>query len=241
MSFLGTLSSIGNILENSSRASEEILRKIETPTGIIGDRRESLSLSEVLNKLGASKASSVLSYGNIGNLVSSASSIDTNKSVYSPNKDYIPCYVINILNGRQIVFDCEPEEISDNVNANFDAQEIRGRSSPYQGYNTSGPREISFSVTLHDDLCKLGLLNTVNLLKALCYPDYYSGYLKAPKCRVRVGDMISCYAICTGVDVNWQKPYRNNIYTTADISLTFSEVVDVPFSYSEIESGGGFI
>lgn len=164
----------------------------------------------------------------------------TNKNVYSTVKEYIPCYIINLVTGTRIEFDITPDSIEDSNNASFDSQSIRGRSSPYQGYSESGPRTISYSVTLHHDLCKDGLLNTVNKLKALTYPEY-GGILQLPLCLVRLGDMIHCKAIVGDVGVSWQKPIRDGIYLVADISISFTEVVDTPYGAGEIESSGGYI
>lgn len=169
-----------------------------------------------------------------------ASSSGSNKRVYSPAKDYIPCYIINSLIGESIEFECEPEEISDNSSAQYDSQEVRGRSSPYQGYSHSGPREINFSVVLHDDLCKNGILATVNRLRSLTYPGY-SGILLTPASVIRIGDMIHCNAVVTNVSVNWQKPFRDGVYVTATVDISATEVVDTAHSASDIWSKGGYI
>lgn len=168
------------------------------------------------------------------------SSSGSNKRVYALNKEYIPCYIINLLTGGKIEFECEPEEISDSNSNQFDPQEIRGRSSPIQGYNNSGPRAINFSVVLHDDLCRQGILSTVNHLRSLTYPSY-GGVLTPPKCLVRIGDMIHCNAIVNDIGVTWQKPYRSGVYVTAEVSINLTEVVDTPYSASDIWSKGGFL
>lgn len=193
------------------------------PDGIVANR-------------GASSGS--VSRANRTSSSSGSSKGGSNKKVYTLNKEYIPCYIINILTGGKIEFECEPEEISDSNSNQFDPQEIRGRSSPFQGYNSSGPRSISFSVMLHDDLCKEGILNTVNHLRSLTFPNY-GGVLTPPKCLVRIGDMIHCNAIVNDVSVSWQKPYRDNVYVAAEVSINLSEVVDTPYSSSEVWSSGG--
>lgn len=171
---------------------------------------------------------------------STAVSSSSNKKVYRITKDYIPCYIINTVTGGKIEFDVEPEEITDTTTANFDPQEIRGRSSPYQGYNGSGPRTVSFELILHEDLCKDGVLNTVNHLRSLAYPGY-GGVLTAPSCLVRLGGMIHMKAIVSDVGVIWQKPYRDQIYLAATVSISFTEVTDNPHSASDIWGKGGFI
>lgn len=195
--------------------------------------------SKQANPGSASRATSAVRNNYSTSATPTLNSSGSNKKVYALNKEYIPCYIINLLTGGKIEFECEPEEISDANSAQFDPQDVRGRSSPYQGYSSSGPRTISFSVMLHDDLCKEGILNTVNHLRSLTYPNY-GGVLTPPKCLVRVGDMIHCNAIVNDVSVSWQKPYRNGTYVAAEVSLNLTEVVDTPYSSSEIWSKGGY-
>lgn len=212
---------------------------IVTDTQVEATLESQSAVSEVSSKpissIGTSSAS--LNYGD-STTPALATSTGSNKRVYSPKKDYIPCYIINLLLGQTIEFECEPEEISDNVSAQYDQQEVRGRSTPYQGYNDSGPREINFSVVLHDDLCKNGILATVNHLKSLAYPEY-SGVLLAPQSLIRIGDMINTKAIITSVGVSWSKPFRNGVYVTATVDISASEVRDDPLSASDIWQNGG--
>ena len=186
------------------------------------------------------RASSAVKSGYSTSTTPKLSSSGSNKKVYTLNKEYIPCYIINTLTGGKIEFECEPEEISDTNSNQFDPQDIRVRSSPFQGYSSSGPRTISFSVMLHDDLCKEGILNTVNHLRSLTYPSY-GGVLIPPKCLVRIGDMIHCNAIVNDISVTWQKPYRSGTYVAAEVSINLTEVVDTPYSASEIWSKGGYL
>ena len=156
-------------------------------------------------------------------------------------QDKIPCYIINLVTGSRIEVDILPDEISESKDSQFDSVDLRGRSAPLQGYNCSGARSVSYSLTLHDDYCKGGLLSTVRKLKALEYPEYANSSLTPPKCYVRFGSMISMSAIVTSVSITWKKPYRNGFYINADVNLEFSEVVDTPYSASQIEAGGDFI
>lgn len=205
------------------------------------DNKKSDNVVTSNNKEGSSnnKSNSSLTYGN-STTPSLSSSNGTNKRVYSPSKDYIPCYIINSLIGGTIEFECEPEEFTDSTSAQFDAQDVRGRSSPYQGYSSSGPREINFNVMLHDDLCKNGILSTVNRLRSLVYPNY-SGILLAPASKIRIGDMIHCNAVITDVSVTWQKPFRNGVYVTASVDVSAIEVVENAHSATDIWSKGGYI
>lgn len=174
------------------------------------------------------------------NSSSTDQSDSTNNKLYGMNKDYIPCYIINTLNSKTIKFNCEPDEVSDSVAAVFSAQDVRGRSSQYQGYDHTNSRTISFTVTLHDDLCEKGVLNTANHLKSLSYPDYNGGLVVAPKVYIHIGDMIRAYAVITNVSVSWKKPYRNNVYVEADVSIEATEVVGTAHSYSDIWANGGY-
>lgn len=170
---------------------------------------------------------------------SEKSSNTTNPHFYDKiEKDTIPCYIINLLSYCRIDFVLEPDNISDNTSANFDTQDVRGRSTPYLGYDYSGPHDISFSITLQDDYCKEGILNTANHLKALCYPSYEGGILTPPRANIHIGDMINGTYIIKSVSVNWQKPYRNNVYMMADVSISATACPDDAPDYQDIWNNG---
>lgn len=69
----------------------------------------------------------------------------------------------------------------------------------------------------------------------------YGGILHAPNSILRIGDMIHARVIVNSVGVSWQKPYRNNTYLVAEVTLDLTEVVDQPYSAADIWSKGGFI
>ncbi|AWD93029.1 hypothetical protein HSE3_gp077 [Bacillus phage vB_BceM-HSE3] len=154
----------------------------------------------------------------------------------TPDRDPITGLVYNMNTGTKFEFPAMPDEISDNENAQFEDQAIAGRSAPIFNYSSSGPRSVSFSITLHDDYCKDGILATVNKFKALVYPSYRE-LIASPKCYIRIGDFIRCICVVESVDVTWKKPYRNGIYIVADVNISLKEVADVPYSTHEIEGG----
>ena len=151
-------------------------------------------------------------------------------------KDKISCYVKNLLTGTTIEFELIPESVTDSNSASFDPQDIRGRSTPIQGYNNSGPRTVSYTVILHDDYCKDGILKTVNALRALTYPAY-GGSVTPPTCYVRFGKMIKMKAITNSVSVNWMTPYRDGVFTRAEVTLDFIEVRGSSLGASSVEGG----
>lgn len=160
----------------------------------------------------------------------------THKQYTLPRDESVECYVKNLVTGTTIKFRALPEEFSESVNATFEEQPIRGRSEAYQGYSYSGPHNLSFDVTLHDDLCDDGIQNTVNKLKALVYPDY-GGTIISPKCYVRFGNMVAMKAIISSISVSRNKPYRDGIYLSASVSLEFTECENLSKSVRDIESG----
>lgn len=152
----------------------------------------------------------------------------------------LPFYIINLITNTRITFSILPEDISESNQAQFDEQSIRGRSSPLRGYNTSGPRNVSYSLELHDDYCEGGILATVNKLKALSFPTY-DGIVIPPKCYIRIGNMIGMTAVTSSVSVSWKPPFRNGVYLCASVSLDFSEVVTVPYGARDIERGSDYV
>jgi hypothetical protein len=154
----------------------------------------------------------------------------------------IPAYVHNLVTGTNITFKFYPEEVEDTHSSSFSQKEILGRSTPLLAYSGGGPREVSFSVILHDDFCDDGIINTVNKLKGLTYPEYDSGVVP-PECYVRLGSSVYFTGQCTNVSVSWQPPFRsirddNSTYTRADVSMSFLVGHEKAKSASEVERRG---
>lgn len=145
-------------------------------------------------------------------------------------------YIINLNTFTTILIDFLPDAITDSIGATFSSQPIMGRSSPIFGYAESGPRDVSFSVLLHDDYCVSGIEAEVAKYKALVYP-FYGGNTIEPKCMVRLGNMVSFMGFCKEVGVNWSPPIRNGVYVKAEINLSFTAVYKNPLSTEEVESG----
>lgn len=168
------------------------------------------------------------------------SAVISNRSISTKGRssfvvDYIECYIINLNSMKKIVFGLEtPEEVSDDISANFDDISVKGRSSPFKSFINTGPRTISFTISLSADYCSEGIVNVVDNLRALCYP-YKSGTVKAPKCFFKLGTFMSVTAVPQSVGVTWKKPYKDGIYTLADVSISISEVEAATVFASEVE------
>ena len=147
------------------------------------------------------------------------------------------CYIINLVTGTRIHFHL-PESVSDSISANFDPIDIRGRTNALQGFNTTGPRTLSFDFDLHRDFCEYGVVTTAAQLKALCYPGY-TGYIDAPKAYIHLGNAIRGLFIVNDVSVTYNVPYMDDMYMTAQVSMSITEAGDTVYSAAQIEEGYG--
>lgn len=146
-------------------------------------------------------------------------------------------YIKNLITGTVIDIS-SPSELSDGVAANFDDISIRGRSSQLKGYDGSGPRSVSWSTTIHEEYCEEGLVARVARLKALCYPAY-AGATKPPSCYVKIGKAVRGVFVVNSVNAEYQKPYRDDMYLVADVSIDLTEAGQVSYSSPQIEEGYG--
>lgn len=151
-------------------------------------------------------------------------------------KNPIPAYIVNLTTGHVIEFAHIPDELEDSNSSSFSEINIQGRSTPVLAYDGSGPRNVTFTLQLHDDYCRLGIKQTVDLLKSLTYPRY-STYILPPRCYIRIGETIRMTGVCEDVTVNWKKPYRDNKFVYAEVSLTFKSALEVPFSADDVAGG----
>lgn len=130
---------------------------------------------------------------------------------------------------------CYPDEVSDSVSVNWSETSIIGRS-PILAYNSTGLRNISFSMDLHREMYHgyqgaypdvIGTEIDVLLksLRAAAYPIYSSSGLKPPMVMFKFGDL-RMKGIIRSVSFQWKKPIVNKQYNICSVSITMDEITD---------------
>ena len=223
------------------QATREAIKKMQKALGIEETGMWSTDLSTAYDKLKASEGEET---GTEDDPFKDSPIRNREDVVYNSlgpfSVDPIECYIMNLNTGTVIDFSLEsPESVSDSASAQFDAISPRGRSSPIQGYSGSGPRSISFDLNLSIDYCKNGLRKTVAAMRALCYPSRQT-IIIPPKVMLKIGCFIKVVGIPTSVNVTWKKPYKEGVYSFADVSFSMEEVEDVGSTASEVEANYEF-
>lgn len=144
---------------------------------------------------------------------------------------------IKPMGGTTIKFQFMPEDISDNKSANYNETEILARSHPLMGYSSSGARQLSFTLQFY----KTGTFDPLDVtlkLRALCYAQYADNVSPPPVCIVAIGK-IKMKGVMMNCDITYKHPWDvdEDSPMYAEVSLTFSEVNEVPWSYAEVAAG----
>ena len=155
-----------------------------------------------------------------------------------PTENYIVLHHI----GKTFVIPVDPDAISDNMSVAFAESTPLSRSAPIYSYQSSGPRSVQVSFTLHRDLCKEynpGAEDMVDELitnlNALVLPDYNSAskIVNPPLVSLKIRDEIYIKGVVTGsVGITYNLPLIN--YGTEDKALYKYALVNISFGVSEI-------
>jgi len=133
-----------------------------------------------------------------------------------------------------------PDEIAETHTANFQNMDIQSRSGQLWSYSGGNSRELSISITVHEDYLaeymggKADIRDYAATFKALTYPEYEGTKVKPPSILLRVGSFIKFKGICTSATVTWKKPIRNDRYIVADFNINLVEANSNAFAASEI-------
>ena len=150
-----------------------------------------------------------------------------------------------------------PESISDSMSASFAQTSPLARSAPIYSYQSSGPRVVRFSITLHRDMFyQINWENSTlqtdmsndyvdtleNRLQACALPQYSSAekMVDPPMVAVRFGNDIYIKGVVTGsVSVDYSPPIlETNKYAVVTIGFEVSEVD--PYDASMVAQAGSF-
>ena len=141
---------------------------------------------------------------------------------------YIECYIINLLNNTTIKFVTLPEDLNESYSGGMNPQEVLGRTTPYFTYNNNDARSVSYSIRLHEDVCK-DMMVVIDELKRLVYPRYVGSVVDPPYCYVKFGDMVNMKAIVSDVSLDWGDTIIEGTshFARCDVSLSFLELRNI--------------
>ena len=157
--------------------------------------------------------------------------------IFMPVMNRVLCeaLIMDYRTGNYLDLEAIPESIQEGYVAQFDSQEIRGRSTPYQGYASTGPRTVTATFMIYDDFSKKGIQEDVSFLTSLVYPEY-AGQIVEPNLYLRVANIV-LRGICNNVGVDWQKPIRNGRYIIASVNMSFVSTDRESPSAGKVEGG----
>ena len=140
---------------------------------------------------------------------------------------------------------CYPEEVSDTTTVNYTSQNVLGRSEPYQAYNNSGPRTITFSFKMHREMTGnvAEIENIVRYVESAVYPNYNedNSSVAAVNASVKIGNTIYIEGIMSNEVTNWSGPIGpDKKYNVVNISFTITEVTGNPKTSKYVSEKGGF-
>ena len=147
-----------------------------------------------------------------------------------------------------------PDEVSDQMQSNFQANTALGRSAPVYTFSNSGPRSININLSFHRDMFEDMPSNVVpkededkaesfiHAIQAIAVPKYNltNKAIEPPLVAIRLGREVFIKGVVTsGVTVTYKKPILyNEKYAGISISFTVSEVD--PYDATTIFKNGSF-
>lgn len=135
-------------------------------------------------------------------------------------------------------FPVYPTELGDIARANYTTMpEIIYQYEPWQLYNSSGPRNVSYSFFFHRDMWtgdhRDGMANAlVRFCQAQCYPEYNGSAVNTAYTTLYMNGEILVRGVVTEVQVNWEGPLGlDNFPLVCNLQLSFVEVSPYPLDY----------
>lgn len=154
----------------------------------------------------------------------------------SLSRDICPVFIANEITGEYRNFPSVPDSVQISNGISWESTDIRLATERYMGYMNTGPRSMSFVLSLHDDLLPLGIMDSVTFIEALLYPKYESGAALDPRAYVRLGKF-KLRGVCTSCNITWLKPLREGHYIRCDVSLAFEATTNLSPDCMQVREG----
>jgi hypothetical protein len=182
---------------------------------------------------------------------------NSSSHIYSMPDNYIYLYHVGVM----IVLPSYADSVTDTISPNFNQTTPLGRSAPIFSYQSSGPREVQVSFTLHRDMMKEINYSISNAPVVLSEPDgddyvdLFIKYIQAaalpaysteskmvnpPIIALRLGEDIFIKGVVSGsVSLTYKYPIlENGKYSTIDIAFSVAEVD--PFDAATVMENGSY-
>lgn len=146
------------------------------------------------------------------------------------------------ISDETIDFPVYPEEISDSVKANYTQMpELIYQYEPWQLYQSSGPRQNTYSFEFHRDMWtgdhRDGYANKlVRFCQSNCYPEYNGSAVNVPQVTLYLMGKTLISGVMTDVNVNWSGPIGlDGFYLMCKLEITIVEVSKQALNYQVVK------
>lgn len=164
---------------------------------------------------------------------------DSSHVTFTPsNALNISCYIVNLLTGTRIPFVSMPDTVQETLNTIMNQVPIQGRSDPLFYYSSSGPRSVTFTIPIYDDLTPYGIVPMIDSIRALVYPSYTGYVVNPPRVYLSLGRFVSLIGFTENVGVEWfPTPINDSTFQYANVSFTFSQATIMPYDALQVQQG----
>ncbi|MGL6066717.1 MAG: hypothetical protein ACRC0R_06535 [Cetobacterium sp.] len=228
-----SLGSFTNTLFSSGSAVDSLVGNVATKYGLDGVYSSAKSLLSTISSPGdimssisnnANQAITSVVDGIMPKSIISVGGTSHYGDKIPGNRELMILTIANITTGNTYKSISFEEGLSDSQTANWEKQDIVGRTSPVVAFNNSSS-SIDISIRVVEDYLNKGSFEeNLNVLRDLVNPMYIGNLIKKPVAKFSLGGL-SRRVIVDSVSVD----YRNNIirngkHTLADVSISMSVI-----------------
>lgn len=146
------------------------------------------------------------------------------------------------LDNSKIDFPVYPEEIQDQVKANYTTMpDMLYQYEPWQIYQSSGPRSNTYTFSFHRDMWtgdhRDGKANElIRFCEACCYPEYNGSAVNTSTVTLLVAGRPLIVGIMNDVSTRWDGPIGlDGWYLHCELQISITEVSTTPLNYSVVK------
>jgi hypothetical protein len=147
-------------------------------------------------------------------------------------------YIMDLRTNEVFDIPFPPIDISERPNMpNFTSDSVLGRTSQYVTYMMSNNREVTVNLTIIDDYVAKPLSEVRDLLSSMAMPIYDHYVIKEPKVQIKLGAIV-LRGVITDLTFTWGGIYRDGLWNTLTVSMSFKEARQIPLGATEVRAGG---